>query len=86
MRACASRKCMVGLVLGGPVTLAVQGGSAQPTRQGKMAAFMRLLGCQRAMLLDGGISSLLAIRRADGTVLRWSNWRAVPLGLVASPR
>jgi exopolysaccharide biosynthesis protein len=50
------------------------------------AAFMTSLGCERAMLLDGGISGQLAIRQRDGSVTRWTNWRAVPLGLVASPR
>lgn len=48
----------------------------------EMAAFMRSLGCRRAMLLDGGISSQLAVRNADGTLSRWPNWRPVPLGLV----
>ena len=52
----------------------------------EMADFMRSLGCRRAMLLDGGISSQLAVRRADGTLMRWKNWRAVPLALVAFPR
>ncbi len=52
----------------------------------EMAAFMKSLGCRRAMLLDGGISGQLALRQADGTVRQWSNWRAVPLGLVISPR
>ena len=52
---------------------------------GEMAAFMRSLGCRRAMLLDGGISSQLALRGADGKVERWANWRAVPLGLVVTP-
>ena len=50
----------------------------------EMAAFMKSLGCRRAMLLDGGLSSQLAVRRRDG-VSRWKNWRAVPLGLIASP-
>jgi exopolysaccharide biosynthesis protein len=52
----------------------------------EMAAFMRSLGCQRAMLLDGGISSQLALRGTDGSVKRWKNWRTVPLGLVVTPR
>ncbi len=50
----------------------------------EMAAFMKSLGCRRAMLLDGGLSSQLAVRRRDG-VSQWKNWRAVPLGLIASP-
>lgn len=59
---------------------------------GEMAAYMRSLGCRRAMLLDGGVSGQLAVRNKDGTVRRWANWRTVPLGLVvtalgdASPR
>jgi exopolysaccharide biosynthesis protein len=52
----------------------------------EMARFMRSLGCERAMLLDGGISSQLALRRSDGRVDKWANWRAVPLGLVVLPR
>jgi exopolysaccharide biosynthesis protein len=52
----------------------------------EIAEFMRSLGCQRAMLLDGGISSQLAVRGSDGTVSRWRNWRQVPLGLVVTPR
>lgn len=52
----------------------------------EMAELMRSLGCNRAMLLDGGISSQLAIRRTDGTLKRWANWRPVPLAVVATPR
>jgi exopolysaccharide biosynthesis protein len=52
----------------------------------EMAAFMKSLGCARAMLLDGGISGQLAVRQRDGTVKQWTNWRAVPLGLLVSPR
>lgn len=52
----------------------------------EMAAFMNSLGCERAMLLDGGISGQLAVRQRDGSVKRWTNWRAVPLGLVVTPR
>jgi exopolysaccharide biosynthesis protein len=52
----------------------------------EMAAHMRSLGCRRAMLLDGGISSQLAVRNERGKLLRWTNWRAVPLGLVVTPR
>jgi exopolysaccharide biosynthesis protein len=52
----------------------------------EMAAFMRSLGCVRAMLLDGGISSQLVVRGADGELQRWPNWRAVPLALVISER
>jgi exopolysaccharide biosynthesis protein len=52
----------------------------------EMAAFMTSVGCTRAMLLDGGISGQLALRQADGRVRQWSNWRAVPLGLVVTRR
>lgn len=52
----------------------------------EMAQFMRSLGCVRAVLLDGGISSQLALRDADGSVRRWTNWRTVPLGMVVTPR
>jgi hypothetical protein len=52
---------------------------------GEMADFMRSLGCRRAMLLDGGISGQLALRGADGELVRWKNWRTVPLGLVVTP-
>jgi exopolysaccharide biosynthesis protein len=52
----------------------------------EMAAYMRSLGCRRAMLLDGGISSQVALRRGDGSLSRWTNWRAVPMGLVVTPR
>jgi hypothetical protein len=37
-------------------------------------------------MLDGGISSQMALRGADGEVRRWTNWRKVPLGLVVSAR
>jgi hypothetical protein len=50
-----------------------------------MAAYMRSLGCRRAVLLDGGVSGQLALRNRDGTVRRWANWRTVPLGLVVLP-
>lgn len=52
----------------------------------EMAEFMRSLGCRRAMLLDGGISSQLAFRDRDGSIRRWTNWRKVPLGLVVTSR
>ena len=51
----------------------------------EMAAYMRSLGCRRAMLLDGGVSGQMALRLADGTLRRWANWRVVPLGLVVTP-
>jgi uncharacterized protein YigE (DUF2233 family) len=52
----------------------------------EMASFMKSLGCVRAVLLDGGISSQMALRGADGKVERWDNWRKVPLGLLVLPR
>ncbi len=52
----------------------------------EMADFMRELGCRRAVMLDGGISSQMSLRYADGTTRHWSNWRKVPLGLVVRPR
>ena len=52
----------------------------------EMAEFMRSKGCVRAMMLDGGLSSQLALRDARGTVERWANWRAVPLAVVALAR
>jgi exopolysaccharide biosynthesis protein len=53
---------------------------------GEMAAFMRSIGCVRAVLLDGGISSQLALRDANGSLRRWTNWRTVPLGMIVAPR
>ena len=53
---------------------------------GEMAGFMRSIGCVRAVLLDGGISSQLALRDADGSLRRWTNWRTVPLGMIVGPR
>jgi uncharacterized protein YigE (DUF2233 family) len=52
----------------------------------EMARFMRGLGADRAMMLDGGISSQLAVRGADGVARRWANWRPVPLAVIASRR
>jgi hypothetical protein len=51
----------------------------------EMAEWMRSLGCRRAMLLDGGVSGQLALRAPGGVLVRWPNWRAVPLGLVVMP-
>ena len=44
------------------------------------------LGCRRAMLLDGGISSQLLLRLPDGETEAWRGLRQVPLGLVVLPR
>lgn len=51
----------------------------------EMAVLMRDLGCRRALLLDGGISSQLLLR--DGPALRrWPGFRRVPIALVVTPR
>ena len=52
------------------------------------AAIMAALGCIRAVMLDGGLSSQLLVRDGSGTEIRWPGLRAVPLGLVvrAAPR
>ena len=52
----------------------------------EMAAYMKSLGCNRAMLLDGGLSSQLAVRDSRGSLTKWTNWRMVPLGLVVTGR
>jgi hypothetical protein len=84
----------IGLLADGTVIIALTrfsglGGRAETLPWGpnvvEMAEFMRSLGCVRAMLLDGGISSQMALREADGRVRRWTNWRSVPLGLVITP-
>jgi exopolysaccharide biosynthesis protein len=51
----------------------------------EMAALMGALGCRRAMLLDGGISSQLRLKHPDGETLAWRGIRQVPLGLVVLP-
>jgi hypothetical protein len=51
----------------------------------EMAALMGALGCRRAMLLDGGISSQLRLRPPGGGVRVWRGLRQVPLGLVVLP-
>lgn len=50
------------------------------------AALMGALGCRRAVMLDGGISSQLLVRDSAGGVQRWPGIRRVPLGLVAVAR
>jgi exopolysaccharide biosynthesis protein len=52
----------------------------------EMAAVMGALGCRQALLLDGGISGQLVVRKADGSVRSWSGTRGVPLGLVGRTR
>ena len=51
----------------------------------EMAALMGALGCRRAMLLDGGISSQLSLRLPRGEIRAWRGIRQVPLGLVVLP-
>jgi hypothetical protein len=51
----------------------------------EMAALMGALGCRRAMLLDGGISSQLLLRLPEGQARAWRGIRRVPLGLVVLP-
>ncbi|HEX6534874.1 MAG TPA: phosphodiester glycosidase family protein [Gemmatimonadaceae bacterium] len=51
----------------------------------EMAAVMGGLGCRRAVMLDGGLSAQLLVRRGDGRASEWSGMRAVPLALVARP-
>jgi hypothetical protein len=50
------------------------------------AALMGALGCSRAVMLDGGISSQLLVRDSTGAVQRWPGIRRVPLGLVVLAR
>jgi hypothetical protein len=50
------------------------------------AALMGALGCSRAVMLDGGISSQLLVRDSAGGVQRWPGIRRVPLGLVVLAR
>jgi hypothetical protein len=49
------------------------------------AALMGALGCRRAMLLDGGISSQMLLRIRGGETRAWRGLRQVPLGLVVLP-
>jgi hypothetical protein len=51
----------------------------------EMGALMGALGCRRAMLLDGGISSQLRLASPDGEIRAWRGLRQVPLGLLAIP-
>jgi hypothetical protein len=52
----------------------------------EMAAVMGALGTSRAVLLDGGISSQMLVREANGARRAWRGIRQVPLGLVAMQR
>lgn len=51
----------------------------------EMAAIMGAVGCDRAMLLDGGASSQLLVRERNGRARAWPGIRRVPLGLIAVP-
>lgn len=66
----------------GPTLGAVPFGLTTP----EMAALMGALGCQRAVMLDGGISAQMHLRDARGVMQRWPGWRRVPLGLLVLPR
>lgn len=50
------------------------------------AHLLQQQGCRRAVALDGGISSQLLLRQADGREHAWRGWRKVPLGLVFEER
>lgn len=52
----------------------------------EMSALMGALGCQRAVMLDGGISAQMRLRDAAGVMQTWPGWRRVPLGLLVLPR
>jgi len=52
----------------------------------EMAAVMGALGARQAVSLDGGISSQLLLREANGDTHRWPGLRRVPLALLATPR
>src|SRR5690606_9173547 len=51
----------------------------------EMAALMRRLGARRAVLLDGGVSSQLALN-LTGRRHVWPGYRRVPIGLVGKRR
>lgn len=52
----------------------------------EMAAVMGALGCSRALLLDGGLSSQLVVKPEGGAAERWSGMRQVPVGLIVAAR
>lgn len=52
----------------------------------EMAGLMGALGCSRAVLLDGGISSQLSLRGAGTRTHAWPGMRRVPLALLGFPR
>ena len=53
---------------------------------GETAALMGALGARRALMLDGGLSSQMQLRDAEGRAHRWNGLRSVPLGLVIVSR
>lgn len=63
----------------------IGGGLLRPVPMGpnvpEMAAIMGALGCSRAVMLDGGISSQLLVRPEKGEARSWPAYRRVPLGL-----
>ncbi len=52
----------------------------------EMAALMGALGCNRAVMLDGGISAQMQLTNARGVMQAWPGWRRVPMGLIVLPR
>jgi hypothetical protein len=52
----------------------------------EMAGLMGALGCRQAVLLDGGLSSQLALRGTGARTLTWPGMRRVPLALIGIPR
>jgi Phosphodiester glycosidase len=48
----------------------------------ELAAIMQRLGAVRAVGLDGGLSSQLAVRDSSGALMALRNWRRVPIGIV----
>jgi hypothetical protein len=52
----------------------------------EMAALMGALGCQRAVMLDGGISAQMQLTDTHGATQAWPGWRLVPMGLVVQAR
>ncbi len=44
------------------------------------------LGARHAVMLDGGVSAQLLLRRHNGGVRAWKGMRDVPLALIATPR
>lgn len=51
----------------------------------ELARLMQQLGATRSVGLDGGISSQLTVREANGRLTKWTNWRTVPVGIVGTP-